>query len=342
MRVTIASEDDSAKWDSFVTTHETCVNYHRWSWKAVIDQALRWKTLYLVAEENNTIHGILPLALNKSSIFGNLLCSLPFFSEAGIVSDSHEATEALASEAKRLGEQAGAQYIELRHLASSPVSWPAKQNKVTLVCDVFADPEENLHHLPTKMRTNVRRSVKSGLEAQFGGGELLRDFYEIFCRKMRELGTPVYSKKFFEAILGQFPKEAFVCRILREGKAVSAAFLTGYNGTLEANWSASLSDAMSLRPNMFLFWQLICFAGQKGYRIFDFGRSSVGAGTYEFKLQWNTRVIPLHWSYWSASGEEALELNPNNPRYRAAIWAWKHLPLGATKLIGPPIARCLP
>lgn len=342
MRLSIASDQDDRGWKDFVDQNETCVNYHRWDWKSVIEQAFGWKTYYLIAKQGDAIQGILPLAGNRSFMFGNVLCSLPFFSEAGIASKSPEAADVLASEAIRLGRETQSKYIELRHAGESPIQWAAKRNKVTLVCDVFADPEENLHHLPTKMRTNVRRALKSGLEAQFGGNELLGDFYEIFCRKMRELGTPVYSKTFFESVLRHFPNETFVCRILHAGKAVSAAFLTGYKGTLEANWSASLSDAMALRPNMFLFWQLICFAGQKGYRVFDFGRSSVGSGTYEFKLQWNTRVIPLHWNYWSASGEEALELNPNNPRYRAAIWVWKRLPLSATKLIGPPIARCLP
>lgn len=342
MRVRVASGEDAAAWDRFVTAHETCVNYHRWSWKAVIEEALQWQTTYLMAEENGAIHGILPLAWNKSLLFGNLMCSLPFFSEAGIVSSSQDAAEALAAEAIRSGQSKGTQYIELRHLSTAPVSWPSKSNKVTLVCDVFPDPEQNMQHLPTKMRTNVRRALKSGFEAQFGGNELLGDFYEIFCLKMRELGTPVYSKRFFEAILRNFPKESFVCRILHNGKTVSAALLTGYKETLEANWSASSPDAMSLRPNMFLFWQLICFAGQNGYRVFDFGRSSLDSGTYQFKLQWNTRAVPLHWSYWSASGEKALELNPSNPRYRAAIWTWQRLPLALTKWIGPPIARCLP
>lgn len=340
MKVSLATE--ASAWETFVASQDSCVNYHRWPWKSVIEQAFGWNTYYLTAKKDDEICGILPFGGNRSSLFGTLLCSLPFFSEAGIVATSQEATDALADEAIRLGQEIGAEYIELRHAGNAPVNWPAKTNKVTLVCDVFADPEQNMQQLPTKMRTNVRRALKSGLEAEFGGAELLHDFYDVFCRKMRELGTPVYSKKLFEVILQNFPGEAYVCRVRHGSKTVSAAFLTGYKDRIEANWSASLPDAMSLRPNMFLFWQLISFAGQKGYRVFDFGRSSVDSGTYQFKLQWNTRVVPLHWNYWSASGHAALELNPSNPRYRAAIWAWKRLPLSATKLIGPPIARCLP
>ena len=342
MRVTVRSEKNSADWDSYTAERERCVNYHRWAWKRVIEEAFGWETFYLKAEEEGRITGILPLVWLKSKLFGNFLCSLPYFSEAGLVADSPEAGEALLTETIRIAREVKASHIELRHQGASPVSWPAKRNKVTLACDVFPDKEKNMQHLSTKMRTNVRRSLKLGLEADFGQEELLDDFYGVFCLKMRELGTPVYSRKFFAKILDHFPQESFICRIRHERKTIAVGFLTGWRSTLEANWSAASPKAMNLRPNVFLFWQMMCFAGQKGYSIFDFGRSSVGSGTYEFKQQWNTRVVPLYWNCWNASGEKALDLNPENPRYRAAIWAWQRLPVAITKWIGPPIARCLP
>ena len=342
MRVRVATDQNSPDWDSFVAGHPRCVNYHRWAWKRVIEQAFGWNAFYLMAEEEGNIVGILPLVWLKSKLFGNRLCSLPFFSEAGLVADLPGASDALLEESVRIAREVKANYIELRHRWESPISWPAKTNKVTLECDVSPDVEENMQRLSTKMRTNVRRSLKLDLEADFGQREFLEDFYRVFCLKMRELGTPVYSRRFFTAILDHFPRESFICRVRLGGETVAAGFLTGYRSGMEANWSAASPKAMNLRPNMFLFWQMLCFAGQQGYRVFDFGRSSVGSGTYEFKQQWNTRVVPLHWNYWNESGDEALELNPENPRYRTAIWAWQRLPIAVTKWIGPSIARCLP
>lgn len=338
----IATEKESALWESFVAGHERCVNYHRWAWKRVIEKAFGWRTFYLMADENRKISGILPIVWLKSKLFGNLLCSVPFFSEAGVVADTPESRGALLAETMRIAREVNADYIELRHRGETLVSWPAKMTKVTLECDVYRDPEDNMRRLSTKMRTNVRRSLKLGLKAEFGQREFLNDFYDVFCLKMRELGTPVYSRKFFEAIFENLPGESFICRVHHEGKTAAAGFLTGWRGVMEANWSAASPKTMNLRPNMFLFWQMLCFTGQRGYRIFDFGRSSVGSGTFEFKQQWNSRIIPLHWNYWNASGEQALELNPDNPSYRAAIWAWQRLPLSVTKWIGPQIARCLP
>lgn len=342
MQVTRAIENDAPVWDNFVSTHRLCVNYHRWAWKKIIEQVFGWRTLYLAANEGGVTSGILPLVHMKSRLFGNLLCSLPFFSEAGIVADSPEASEALLAESLRIARDANATYVEIRHRGESPIPWPAKTTKVTLECDIHAEDEQNILRLSTKMRTNVRRSLKSGLEVRFGREELLREFYKIFCFKMRELGTPVYSRKFFEEILRQFPNEAFICCVFHKTKAIAAGFMTMWHGTIEANWSAALPSAMNLRPNMFLFWQMLCFGGRNGCRVFDFGRSSVGSGTYEFKQQWGTRVVPLYWNYWSASGASVMELNPENSRYNMAIKAWRRLPIFLTRWLGPPIARCLP
>jgi serine/alanine adding enzyme len=155
----------------------------------------------------------------------------------------------------------------------------------------------------TKMRTNVRRSLKSSVEIEFGRREFLGDFYGVFCTKMCELGLPVYSGRFFDATLEDFPGESFICRVLHHGETIAAGFPTAWRGAMEANWSAASPKAMKPRPNMFLFWRRLCFVGQRGYRTFNFGRSSLESGTYGFKQQWNT-VGPLHWNYWNASGKK--------------------------------------
>ncbi len=342
MKVLLANESDSVRWQQFIETHPSSTNYHRWQWRQVVQRAFGWSSFYFLAEEDGKICGMLPLVWLKSRIFGNLLCSVPFFSHAGIVADAKESQAELLAAAIDLARKLKASYVELRHRQRLSLGLLSKTSKNTLVCDLFADQEELLRRLTTKMRTNVRRAMKTGLRAEFGGDELLDDFYEVFGLKMRELGTPVYGKAFFAEILRTFPGESYVCRIRHEGRTVAAAFLTGYRDSVEANWSASPQQFLHLRPNMFMFWSLLCFAGQKGYRVFDFGRSTVGSGTYEFKLQWNTRPQPLFWDYWTPSGAPAPELNPENPRYKLAIWAWRKMPLFLTKLLGPPIARCLP
>ncbi|HEV2488853.1 MAG TPA: FemAB family XrtA/PEP-CTERM system-associated protein [Candidatus Acidoferrales bacterium] len=341
MRVTVATENESNLWNSFVEQHEACVNYHRWPWKRVIEQALGWRSHYLMAVDKEMVKGILPLFWQKSALFGTIFCSIPFFSQAGVVAEDEEVQDALLLEAIRIARDLKAEYLELRQRGIALSKMNSKKNKAMLVCDVYPDMARNMQRLTTKMRTNVRRALKTSLIAEFGGSELLEDFYRIFSLRMRELGTPVYSQRFFEVIFENFPKEAFTCRVRNQGKTISGAIVTGYRRIMEVNWSASDPSALALRPNIFLFWNLLNFVGRQGYSVFDFGRSSVGSGTYNFKLQWGAQPVQLYWNYWTPSGR-SLDLSPDNPKFRAAIWLWKRMPLVFTQLVGPFIARHLP
>src|SRR4029079_19164841 len=99
---------------------------------------------------------------------------------------------------------------------------------------------------------------------------------------------------------------------------------------------------LPMKPNMALYWQNLRLAGEHGYDLFDFGRSTVGSGTHRFKMQWGGREEPLHWDYWAPEGARPPALNPNNPKYDLMIRTWKKLPVGLTRLIGPPIVKRLP
>jgi predicted N-acyltransferase len=159
---------------------------------------------------------------------------------------------------------------------------------------------------------------------------------------MRDLGTPAYRRNFFAEILEAFPKDSHICVVRHKGKPLAVSFLSGYRDTIEALWSSSLYEFASMKPNMFLYWKILSFAGERGFRLFDFGRSSIGSGTHRFKKQWGSQEVPLYWVYWVPEGADLPELNIDNPRYRVAIWLWQRLPMSVTKVIGPPIVKRLP
>lgn len=342
MRVTTATKASSAEWDSFVNAAPRASNYHRWGWKTVIEESFGWQAFYLTAEEDGGIRGILPLVWQKSWTFGSFLTSLPFVNAGGVVANNQETTEALVQEAIKFAQRLGVRHIEFRHRQDLHVGLPTKTNKVAVVLEVGPDEEAMLKSLRQNVRTKIRKTLKLGLIAEVRGAEVLDDFYEIFAHTMRDLGTPVYGRVFFQEILRTFPSDTYICVVRHQGKAIAASMMTGFRDTLETVWGASLHQYNSLSPNMLMYWKMICFARERGYRVFDFGRSTVGSGPHRFKLQWSTAEVPLHWNYWLAHGDELPEVNPENPRYRAAIWAWQRMPLLLTRWIGPPIARCLP
>src|SRR5271155_1023697 len=342
MKILFASDQHAESWNNFVTAHDAGVNYLRWQWKYVMERAFGWRTFYLLAEEFGEIQGVLPLVWQNSRLFGNLLSSMPYFSEGGILATRPDVEALLLSEAISLARKLKSKRVELRQMTKLAADLPLKTDRVVMVLELNPDPETIMQRFDSKMRNNVRRCCKKGLKAEFGGLEFLEDFYEIFARRMRDLGTPVYSKRFFEQILSVFPEESFICRVRSQQEILSASFMTGFRNSIEINWSASLPEGRDLKASTFMAWQSMCFAAAKGYCLFDFGRSSIGSPPYNFKLSWNTRIIPLYWYQWSPSDEKSIELDRGNPQFRVAIEIWKRLPLSVTKVLGPPIAKCIP
>ncbi len=343
MKVHLATgEADAQLWEQFVKTHTQSSNYHRWGWKQVIENSFRWPTFYLMAREDTRILGILPLVWQKSWMFGSFLTSLPFLNSGGVAAENQSAKEALVAEAIALAQQLRARYLELRHRLNPELALPTKTHKVAVVRSIEPDAEKMWAALPHKVRTDIRKGIKSGLTADLGGAELLDAFYGVFARNMRDLGTPVYGRHFFSEILRTFPDDTHICVVSHHGQPVAASFLTGYRGTLEAPWSSSLYSHIAMKPNMFLYWKILCFAGERGYQLFDFGRSTIGSGTHRFKKQWGSQDVPLYWVYWVPEGADLPELNIDNPRYRLAIWLWQRLPVSVTKVVGPAIVKCLP
>ena len=338
-----SSASDARRWDQFVDAHPEATNYHRWNWKPLIEDIFGWPTFYLAAEETGTIQGVLPLVCLSSRLGVNSLCSMPFLGECGIVSNSKTVEQSLLERAIQLGKELRVEYLELRHRRDRHLGLPAKTNKVTVVLPLDPDSDKMWKALGKKVRTDIRKAIGFGLTAEFGGSELLEDFYAVFSENMRDLGTPVYSPEFFSRILQGFPQGTFICRARYQGKTVAASFLMGYRETLEVKWSSSLRRYLFTKPNMFLYWNLFCFGAQRGYRVFDFGRCTVGSGTHVFKMQWaGAKSIPLYWDYWLSNGNALPEKNRENPKYQLAIRLWQRLPLGVSRRIGPRIVRYFP
>ncbi len=194
---------------------------------------------------------------------------------------------------------------------------------------------------PAKLRTQIKRAQQEDTSIRIGRHEELDSFYEVFTTNMRDLGTPVYGKRFFDAILGELP-QARICSVYLRGEPVAAGFLIGFREVLEIPWASSLRRVSRLSPNMLLYWNVLKYGCDAGYTTFDFGRSSPDSGPYRFKQQWGALPLPLNWQYWVPAGGRLPDLSPSSPRYRVAVNIWRRLPVGLTRFLGPPIVSGLP
>ena len=339
--VKILINESSDNVDKYMLSHGAI--YHLTKWSEIIHQEFGHNCYYIYIEnEQGGVCGVLPLVHINSYIFGNYMVSMPYFNYGGLVVDSDEIENMLFTKATELASKNNVAHIEYRETKSRCREWPVRLDKVNMILDLPETIDELAKNLGSKRRSQIKRSLKEGVNVIVDGVGLLDDFYSVFSENMRDLGTPVYPKSFFRTIFDNFPDNTRLVVLKLNDKAISAAFLIGYKDTLEIPWASTLSKYNSFSPNMLLYWEVLKLAIEEGYQKFDFGRSSVDSGTYKFKKQWGAKPKQLYWHYWLSDGMKMPKLTPDNPKYKLAISIWKKLPLWLCNFIGPKIVKNLP
>jgi FemAB-related protein (PEP-CTERM system-associated) len=339
--VVIAATEDAAEWDAQVATHRQATAYHQWAWRLVFREAFGHASHYLIARRGSRATGGLPLVEFRSRIFGAFAVSLPFVNYGGLVADDETTAKALVAEAVTWAKARGLSHVELRHLSAKASPWPARRHKVAMWLPLEHNESAQWTALDRKVRNQVRKAEKADLTTEVGGVEQLDDFYQVFARNMRDLGTPVYSSRFFAAILQRFPDTARVF-VVRLGQLPIAASMTiRWRDTVEVPWASSLREQSNKSPNMLLYWTMLRHAIGEGVSRFDFGRSTPDEGTYHFKRQWGATPHPMVWEYAGLDGQLP-DHSPRNPKFQLAISLWQRLPVAIANRIGPVVVRNIP
>lgn len=334
--------EDSAAWDAFVLSRPEASVYHLSGWRTVCQGSFAHPCPYLLAECDGRLVGVLPLVRLKSRLFGHFMVSLPYFNYGGALGETDSIRQALLNAASALAAREGCSHLELRNTSALP-DWPVRTDKVSMWLDLPPSSDQLWQRIGSKVRAQVKKAQTADWQFSFGGAELLDDFYRVFTIHMRDLGTPVYSKRFFANVLQHGPgNPVLVVGRTPEGEPVSVALLLRHGHRMEVPWASTLRRAHGANANMALYWKMLTFACDQGCRQFDFGRSTQDASTFRFKKQWGAVPVPLYWHYWLADGGQLPKLNPDNPKYRMAIGLWKRLPVWLTRWLGPPIVKNLP
>ena len=337
----IVTDISSVSWDEYINQHPNSTIYHSQAIRQVIENTFGHNCHYLAAcDENGKIQGVLPLTEMKSKLFAHFMVSLPFFNYGGILANTTQAKHELKKHASAMAEKIGAGHVEYRHCYPEQ-EMPTRQDKVTMLLNLPDSNDQLWSNLGTKLRAQVKKSERNGLTSKIGKKELINDFYKVFSINMRDLGTPVYSKELFTNMITTNPS-ASICVVYRENKAVSAGFVIGWKNTLEIPWASTLKQANKYDANMKLYWEILKYAQNQGYKIFDFGRSSKDANTYRFKKQWGAKPYPLFWHYWLPENHSLPKINPHNPKFRIMIATWKQLPMWIANNLGPFIVKSIP
>lgn len=336
-----ARPGDAVAWDAFVLAEHSATFFHRIGWQEVLERAFGHRTYFLLAERDGRIEGVLPLAEIKSRLFGHSLVSTPFCVYGGIASSTAEAREALDQYAQKLALDLGVGHLEYRDRdASAHSDWPGTDLYVTFRKELDPDVERNMLAIPRKQRAMVRKGIKNGLVTELEPG--VDDFFSVFADNVHRHGTPALPKRFFALLREVFGADCEV-QLVRapNGELVSGVLSFYFRDEILPYYAGDTEAARGLAANDFKYWELMRRACERGIRVFDYGRSKVGTGPYDFKRNWGFEPQPLHYGYQLVRAQALPENNPNNPKYRLFIQAWQRLPRPVANFLGPYIVRNL-
>jgi FemAB-related protein (PEP-CTERM system-associated) len=333
-RVTVRQfEDGDARlWDAFALEHASF--FHRIGWRRIFTEVFGLEPRYLLAERGSAIVGILPLVVQRSLIFGNAVVAAPFCVEGGPVARDEEADAELTRAALLVQAEIRAPYLEFRSTRATHSGWTARSNLyATFAGPISADDKANLLAIPRKQRAVVRKAIESPLASSVDPN--IDDFFKVYSESVRNLGTPVFSKRYFRELKSEFARDCDIVLIRDGGRAVSGVMNFYHRDTVLPYYGGGTLDARRSGANDFLYWEVIRRAAERGYRRFDFGRSKAGTGAFAFKKNWGFEPKWLEYEYHLREGCALPDKNPLNPKYAILIETWKRLPLPLANLIGP-------
>jgi FemAB-related protein (PEP-CTERM system-associated) len=335
-----ARDEDAPAWDAFVFAAPDATFFHRFGWRGIFRDIFRLDAHYLIAERDRTITGVLPIVHQKTLLFGNTLSSIPFCAEGGPVAIDIESRAMLDEAAIGLMRRLKAQSLEFRSHTASRTGWTVKSGLyATFARDLSPDAEENLRAIPRKQRAVVRKTLQGGLSSRIDDN--VDALFRIYSESVRNLGTPVFSKRYFAALLATFRPDCDIVVVCQGAEPLSAVMNFYFRDTVMPYYGGGRKAARRNGANDFLYWEVMRRSAARGYRRFDFGRSKAETGAFAFKKNWGFEPQWLHYEYYLPAGASVPDKNPNNPKYGTLIALWKRLPLPLANLIGPLLVRGL-
>ena len=329
-----------ARWEAFVAACPQATFFHRAHWQKIITDVFGHRTYFLYALSEGRIEGVLPLAHVDSLLFGNALVSLPFAVYGGVAASSEAAAQALEQEAQSIARRLGVDHLELRNVARRNADWPVQDLYVTFRKEIFADEEANLLSIPRKQRAMVRKGMKNGLVAEIDADA--GRFFDLYADNVHRHGTPAMPKRYFDALLATFGKDCEILTVVSpEGRPLSSVLSFYFRNEVLPYYAGDDEEARDLAANDFKYWELMRRAAHRGLRVFDYGRSKLGTGSYAFKKHWGFEPTPLHYEYCLYGRDSVPQNNPSNAKYRLFIKAWRRMPVGIANWLGPHIVRNL-
>jgi FemAB-related protein (PEP-CTERM system-associated) len=339
-RLSYQDTQTAALWDQFVIRCPEASFFHRAGWQKIVHDVFRHDTYFLYAEKDGEIRGVLPLAHVNSWLFGSSLIALPFAVYGGVAASDSASADALELEAQQIAKTLGVAHLELRNVNQRHADWPTQDLYVTFRKEILPEEEANMLAIPRKQRAMVRKGIKNGLISAIDSST--DRFFALYADNVHRHGTPAMPKRYFKALQEEFGGDCEILTVTApEGQVLSSVMSFYFRDEVLPYYAGDDESARHLAANDFKYWELMRRSCARGLRVFDYGRSKQGTGSFAFKKNWGFEPKPLHYEYCLYKRDAIPQNNPANAKYKLLISTWRRMPIGLANWLGPYIVRNL-
>ncbi|MDI6698997.1 MAG: GNAT family N-acetyltransferase [Candidatus Saccharicenans sp.] len=303
--VSILAETEYHRWDHFVDSHPAGWLTHFSQWHKILSGFIKECQLFIFAinnEQTGEITAGLPLYFIKSPFSGKRFVGAPLATFFDPLISNPAELKLLIQAAKNFLEQLNGKYIKIKIFRTKDLfllgNCSLKSEYVTHILSLDDDLDKIFSKFDrTCIRKNIRKAEKSNLKTRIikDQDELSR-FFLLYSRTRKRLGLPAIPFSFYSQIFNLFGPSGKAIYLLAEHGNIPVAslliFLYKNRCSTEAlGWETAFK---SLRPVPFIYWEAIKLASQRGFKYFDFGRTSIEHGDLLFfKRNWGTEEIEL-------------------------------------------------
>ncbi len=343
-------------WKDFLDREKHLI-VHTPSYKKFIDNTFKCKTYYVAAIEEKTvgkenleeIRTLLPVFHIKHFLLGKKLISSGFLEYGSFAGNSKYVADIINFLYKEFSHKA--EYLEIRHGLEgydkelSGLLTKTSEYKRALLH--LADIDKVWKNIQEGKRKAIKKAERDGIKVRELGKHDIDEIYRLYLKNMKYFGSPAFSKKFFTSFFDNIAANnmgkcfgAFFNIKEKGGKQIKEKLVSvllgfAYEDSIHITISVSDERYLNLRPNDALHWAFIKYACEHGFKLFDFGRVREDSGQFEYKKKWGTKIVDLPHYYLLWRSNKLPKVDPNNPKYRIAVYLWKRMPIFVSRYLGP-------
>lgn len=334
----ISTLEDEKKWQDYVFSNSNATSYHTLEWRDILCREYKFKPIYLMAQRNKEVVGILPLFFIKN-LTGKKLISLPFSMYGGFLGRNDFVLEKFLKSFKELSRQLGVKRARIRSKINISSSSTQRLGLVKEMVELdsilrLREPKEMWKGFRKTLKWSIKKAERNGLNILVSGEdknnkEVVKEFYKLLLRARKRFGLPTPSKKYIESLLTI--RGTRIILVVKNNLTLAGGMFFYFKDKIFHPFGASNPKYLRECPVDFLFWNVLKEGYQRGYKEFYFGGTPKSfKGLLAFKEKWASLQEPIYEYRYSENETQDRDVVAKE----RGIFLFKVLPLFISRYMG--------